>query len=99
NHRTASDIAQELAADFLAGRVDAVYIVYNEFISAISQRVQLSQLLPFQAAGAPAAERGSSSHVDFLYEPSAQEVLNRLVPQALSIKVYRALLESVASEH
>jgi F-type H+-transporting ATPase subunit gamma len=98
----AAAVAEELSARFQSGEVDGVYVVYNEFVSAISQQVQLVQLLPLQGfvpqvAGAAPAETAAS--VDFKYEPNRQAVLNRLVPQAVAIKVYRALLESLASEH
>ncbi|NVJ19846.1 MULTISPECIES: ATP synthase F1 subunit gamma [Myxococcus] len=100
NYRAAADVAEELVASYLNGEVDAVHIVYNEFISAINQKVVVAQLLPLQTlgAGAPPAE-GATAMVDFKYEPDRQAVLDRLVPQAVNIKVYRALLESVASEH
>ncbi|SEU37648.1 ATP synthase F1 subunit gamma [Stigmatella erecta] len=102
NYLAAREMAEELTASFLKGEVDAVYIVYNEFISAISQKITVEQLLPLQnfapaATGAPAAT--ATALVDFEYEPDRQAVLDRLVPQAISIKLYRALLESVASEH
>jgi F-type H+-transporting ATPase subunit gamma len=103
---SAKAVAEELTASFLNNEVDAVYIIYNEFLSAISQKIVVSQMLPLQTFGpaAPAAGAGASAPtgpalVDFKYEPSRQEVLDRLVPQAVSIKLYRALLESVASEH
>jgi F-type H+-transporting ATPase subunit gamma len=100
NYRSAADIAQELSADFLAGKVDGVFLVYNEFLSAISQRINLVQLLPLQSFGpAEKGEAPRAAMVDFKYEPGQPDVLDRLVPQALAIKVYRALLESVASEH
>jgi len=99
NYRSAADISQELSTNFLKGDVDAVYLVYNEFLSAINQQVTLVQLLPFQAFVPAQAEGTSPTLVDFKYEPGQPEVLEKLVPQALSIKVYRALLESVASEH
>ncbi|QRN98364.1 ATP synthase F1 subunit gamma [Archangium violaceum] len=103
----ASQVAEEMGARFLKGEVDAVYVIYNEFLSAISQKVTVSQLLPLQtlAAGestpaqAAAPETAPHSLVDFKYEPGRQDVLDRLVPQAVSIKLYRSLLESVASEH
>ncbi|HEX4620072.1 MAG TPA: ATP synthase F1 subunit gamma [Myxococcaceae bacterium] len=95
--RTAADVSTELAGHFLSAEVDAVFLVYNEFISAISQKVSVVQLLPLPAP-ATAASAGASVPVDFKYEPDQQAVLERLVPQALAIKVYRALLESVASE-
>jgi F-type H+-transporting ATPase subunit gamma len=115
NYTHAAQVAEELSARFLKGEVDAVYVVYNEFVSAISQKVVLSQMLPLQtfgagaepAAGTPGtlttpgtpAPAAGMAMVDFKYEPGRQEVLDRLVPQAVSIKLYRALLESVASEH
>jgi F-type H+-transporting ATPase subunit gamma len=97
--RTASDVANEVTARFLNGETDAVFIAYNEFISAISQKVVLTQLVPLQAATSEGAAATTGTSVDFKYEPDRQAVLDRLVPQALAIKVYRALLESVASEH
>jgi F-type H+-transporting ATPase subunit gamma len=115
NYLSAKNVAEELTASFLNGEVDAVYIIYNEFVSAMTQKVVVSQMLPLQTFGPTAAEpaaatpgtlatqaaRPASSPVmvDFKYEPGRQEVLDRLVPQAVSIKLYRALLESVASEH
>ena len=99
SYNKAAEIALNLADDFLSGKVDAIFLVYNEFISPINQRVVLIKLLPMQAAAAGAENAAPRTLVDFLYEPAKQEVLSRLVPQALTIKFYRALLESVASEH
>jgi F-type H+-transporting ATPase subunit gamma len=100
SYETARALAEELTAEFFEDRVDQVLLAYNEFVSAITQRVVLTPLLPFER---PAAEEGQSSGlrslIDFEYEPSKQSVLDRLVPQAVAIRVYRALLESVASEH
>ena len=101
---TASDVAEEATQRFLREESDAVFVVYNEFVSAISQRVVLNPVLPLQSIGSsPGANtrEGASpaGGIDFLYEPSRQAVLDRLVPQAIAIKIYRALLESVASEH
>ncbi|MFN0064211.1 MAG: ATP synthase F1 subunit gamma [Myxococcaceae bacterium] len=90
-------IATRLANDFLSGQVDAVYLAYNEFVTAVTQRPTLVPLLPFRAAETKSAAAAAS--VEFVYEPSAAAVLEKLVPQALSVKVYRAFLESVASEH
>lgn len=102
NYRAAADIAEELVASYRNGEVDAVHIVYNEFVTAITQKVTVAQLLPLQTLG-PADQQapaeGTTARVDFKYEPDRQAVLDRLVPQAVNIKLYRALLESVASEH
>jgi F-type H+-transporting ATPase subunit gamma len=93
NYSAAADIAADFAARFAASDVDAVFLLYNEFVSAISQRITIVQLLPMQSP-----EKSAATRVDFKYEPDRQAVLERLVPQALTIKFYRALLESVASE-
>jgi F-type H+-transporting ATPase subunit gamma len=101
SYETARALAEELTTEFLEDRVDQVLIAYNEFVSAITQRVVLTSLIPFErpapAEGHPAG--GLRSLIDFEYEPSKQAVLDKLVPQAVAIRVYRALLESVASEH
>ena len=100
NFGTASDVAKEASQRFLRGETDAVFVVYNEFITAISQKVVLSQLLPLQSATETGeAKQAATAQIDFEYEPSRQAVLDRLVPQSIAIKIYRALLESVASEH
>ena len=100
SYESAWELAEELTVEFLEDRVDQVLLAYNEFVSAITQRVVLTPLLPFER---PAAEEGQAaglrSLIDFEYEPSKQAVLDRLVPQAVATRVYRALLESVASEH
>ncbi|EPX61091.1 ATP synthase gamma chain [Cystobacter fuscus DSM 2262] len=105
DYAQASQVAEEMSARFLRGEVDAVYVIYNEFLSAINQKVTVSQLLPLQtltagaATTAPEAPAATTALVDFKYEPGRQEVLDRLVPQAVAIKLYRSLLESIASEH
>jgi F-type H+-transporting ATPase subunit gamma len=101
SYETARELAEELTAEFLEDRVDQVLLVYNEFVSAITQRVVLTPLLPFERP-APAESQsttGLRSLIDFEYEPSKQAVLDRLVPQGVAVRVYRAFLESVASEH
>jgi F-type H+-transporting ATPase subunit gamma len=93
-YERAEQIAEEYAARWLAGEVDAVFIAYNEFKSAISQKPVVLQLLPIETpAGADA------SGIDFKYEPSREALLRDLVPRHLAMQVWRALLESAASEH
>jgi len=102
SYPTARGLAEELTTEFLEDRVDEVFLVYNEFVSAITQRVVLTPLLPFQRpADQGEGEKAGNlrSLVDFEYEPSKQAVLDKLVPQAVAVRLYRALLESVASEH
>ena len=94
DYRVAADIAGEFAADFASAEVDGVFLLYNEFISAISQRVTMVQLLPLRSPEPPAGP----PPIDFKYEPDVASVLGKLAPQAVVIRFYRALLESVASE-
>ena len=74
--------------------LDHCYLVYNEFKSAISQEVVVEQLLPISPMEVPPDQMG-----DFLYEPTKAALLDRLLPMYVDVEVYRALLESVASEH
>jgi F-type H+-transporting ATPase subunit gamma len=91
----AEEIAQELSARFLAGEVDAVFLAFNEFKSAISQVVTIRQLLPI----ATAKVEGATTAFDFIYEPGREQLLAELLPRQIATQVYRALLESAASEH
>ena len=91
----AEQLAQEYTERYLAGEVDAVYLAYNEFKSAISQKPVVFQLLPIETPPVPAG----SAAIDFKYEPSREALLADLVPRHVSMQVWRALLESAASEH
>jgi F-type H+-transporting ATPase subunit gamma len=102
---TALELARETATrvidDFTSGKVDRVYMVYNEFKSAISQSTTVEQILPVVPPKKPAhsAEAHGGEHqVDFIYEPSKTELLQRLVPLFVQIGLYRAALESIAGE-
>jgi F-type H+-transporting ATPase subunit gamma len=101
----ARETANRVISDFQAGKVDRVFVVYNEFRNAASQAVRVKQLLPVVAeaetalvptkgASAPAADDESS---DFIYEPDKQVLLDRLVPLYVQIQLYRAALESITS--
>ena len=90
----AHEIAGELSARFLSGEVDAVFLLFNEFKSAIAQIVRLKQFLPVETGPAEA-----TASVDFLYEPSRTELLADIVPRHLDVQVWRSLLDSAASEH
>ena len=94
NLETASDVAESVIADFLDGEADALYVVYNEFKSAITQEVVVEQLLP--VVPPPLAEGQTAS--EFIYEPSKRAVMDAVLPRHITVQVYRMLLESVASE-
>jgi len=91
--RNAGEIIHELAVEFTRGQVAEVYCIYNEFKSAISQRVTLERLLPFEPLGT------AEVAIDYLYEPSPEEILDSLLEQDLQVQMNRILHESAASEY
>ncbi len=99
------DVARTVLKPFVQGEVDAVYLVYNEFKSAMSQKVVAEPLFPLQpaqlATQAAEAERDEPEwqrHHEFVFEPNKGALLERLVPMYVEISILRALLESMASE-
>ena len=91
----AQAIAGPAVLDFVEGRVDSVFIVYNEFKSVMSQKLVVEQLLPF--APASAAETTAATRTDYLYEPSPERILEVLLQRLIEAQVLRALLESNAA--
>ena len=82
--------------------IDKVFLVYNEFKSVLTQRVVLEQLLPVSRAKAEEPDAKSQQPVtlvDYIYEQPPEEMLGRLLPRLVETQIFRALLESVASEH
>ena len=97
SYAPAALIGEELIELFASEQYDAVYLAYNAFRSAISQEPRIVQLLPIVPEAAP--EGGAEYLADYLYEPSAGEVLAQLLPKYVEVQVFRGFLESVASEH
>ena len=93
----AQHIARMAIDGFVSGQVDRVSLVYNEFRSVMSQRVAVDQLLPIGRADVDAAAPAPQNPIDYLYEPSAQQIFDQLLPRYVEVQVYRALLESNAA--
>jgi F-type H+-transporting ATPase subunit gamma len=97
----AQAIAHRLAELYSEQQVDRVVLVYNRFVSALVQRVTVSDLLPIPeealGAGQDLTAREEALRGDFIYEPEPEEILERLLPVYLETEIYRALLESAAS--
>jgi F-type H+-transporting ATPase subunit gamma len=91
----AGEIGRAIVAEYKTDGYDAVYLIYNEFKSAISQKVVVEPLVPITPMDPP--EQLSAG--DFIYEPTKGALLDRLLPMYVEIEIFRALLESVASEH
>ena len=100
--RLAYSHAQELAGglmqEYLAGEVDEVHLMYNEFRSVAVQRVKREQLLPIEPETVGQGE-GEAAAGDYIYEPSPEAILAALLPRHVTTQVYRALMESVAGEY
>jgi F-type H+-transporting ATPase subunit gamma len=93
----AETIANDLAGGFLAEEFDEVQIAFNEFRSAISQVVRFEKMFPI--ALEPSGKTAEGDDVDYLYEPSREEILATLLPKYVQTTILRVLLESVAGEH
>ncbi len=89
--------AEEAMSDFAAGRYDVVEIVYNEFKNVATQIIRVEQMLPIVPTEAPADTR--TSNVNYIFEPSEEKIITELIPKTLKIQLYKAVLESNASEH
>jgi F-type H+-transporting ATPase subunit gamma len=94
----AQELAGGLMQEYLAGEVDEVHLIYNEFRSVAVQRVKREQLLPIEPAATPDGE-GEAAAGDYIYEPSPEAILAALLPRHVTTQVYRALMESVAGEY
>ena len=91
------EIASFLAKEFIEDRIDAVYVVVNEFRSILSQVVKTARLLPLSTEAVKASE-GKEGRTEFLYEPDAKTILAWLLPRFLEFTVFKALAESAAAE-
>lgn len=94
-------IAEHQIAGYQEGRFDEFYLVYNFFRSAISQETRIERILPlsFQPDPEGAAAQPSDKYVpEYIYEPSRQAILEKLIPRAVATIIHRAFLESIAGE-
>lgn len=102
NAAKSAEVARAFMHAFTSGEFDRVILLFSEFRSAISQKPAFQQLLPIDTGGAAtaAADEGAArSLVDMIYEPSREALLERLLPMYVEVSVFRAMLESNASEH
>jgi F-type H+-transporting ATPase subunit gamma len=100
-HETARVVARKVLAPFLSGEVDSIQLVYNEFKSAMTQKVVVEPLFPLvpkKAEGSADDAHALVNPDEFLFEPSKEALLERLVPMYVEISLLRALYESMASE-
>lgn len=89
-------IANELASQFTEGQVSKVYIAFNSFVSAIEFNSEIKQLLPMTADG---EEVKIDTTTDFIYEPSAEKILDGLIPEVFNTTLFTCILDAIAAEH
>lgn len=94
-YHTAAGIAGDIISAYTNEEVDEVYLLYNEYKSALVQEATMERLLPIT----PLEGETEMSVVDYIYEPNKDSILEEILPKHVEIQVYRALLESIASEH
>jgi F-type H+-transporting ATPase subunit gamma len=102
-HSDARAVAHSVAELFTEREVDRVVIVYNHYVSPLTQTVEVEDLLPIPRSALEEDEEKTPYEIalegDFIYEPEPEEILVRLLPSYLETSIYRALLESAASKH
>ena len=87
-------VAQQIMDAFIEGSYDKVEVIYNQFKNAATQIVQTEQFLPLKPI-----ETESNVTVDYIYEPSKEEIILNLIPASLKTQLYKAVLDSNAAEH
>jgi len=89
-------IAEEIMQQFVDGKYDQVEIIYNSFKNAASQNLMVEKFLPVEPE---ANNESANKNMDYIYEPDKVEILEHIVPIALKTQVYKAIIDSFASEH
>lgn len=94
SYANASSVAEMLMQKFVDGDYDRIELVYNQFVNAATQNVQCEQFLPIREVEGTGQGSG-----DYIYEPEKEEILDDLIPKSLKTQLFKALLDSNASEH
>ncbi len=92
-------LAKKVMTSFLVGEYDEVKIVYNQFKNAVLQELVVEQFLPVKKLEIDEKESGFNNNLNFILEPSRDYIVKELIPKSLKIQMYKAFLDSVASEH
>lgn len=98
NYQLATELARQMMKDYLEGNTDLVEIVYYKFISAGTQRLVRERLLPVEIIK-PDTTNSPFPDVDYILEPSIEELIDRIVPRQVALRLYTAALSASASEH
>ena len=99
NYEKTSVVAETIMQEFSAGKFDAVECFYNQFKNTATQIITAEQYLPVQKPAKDKSSQTKKSSLDYIYEPDQEEIVKDLIPKALKVQLYKALLDSNASEH
>jgi F-type H+-transporting ATPase subunit gamma len=91
-------LSKELIESFVSGQADEVILLYTHFVSTMTLKVQEERLMPFNVAVAETGNEGPKNYGEYEFEPAREQILEALLPRAVSMQVWKALLESQASE-
>jgi len=94
DYASVAEIAENLMQGFLDGKHDEIIIMYNQFINAATQNVITEQFLPIKQF-----EAEENSNLDYIFEPTKEEIVRDLIPKSLKMQLFKAMSDSLASEH
>lgn len=92
-----SNVTETVMSNYREGKFDEVYVIYNKFVNAATQDVITEKVLPISMAEIDAKE--TQVETDYIFEPNKAEILDNLIPKSIKTQVFKAVLDSVASEH
>ncbi|KQT23397.1 ATP F0F1 synthase subunit gamma [Chryseobacterium sp. Leaf405] len=95
NFDAVAHVAEAVMSSFTEGKFDEVYLIYNKFVNAATQEVTTEQLLPISMPETTEPQ----VETDYIFEPNRKEILDNLIPKSIKTQVFKAVLDSVASEH
>ncbi|MCU7616738.1 ATP synthase F1 subunit gamma [Chryseobacterium sp. PBS4-4] len=92
-----SNVTETVMSNFREGKFDEVYVIYNKFVNAATQEVITEKVLPISMVETDTVE--TQVETDYIFEPNRNEILDNLIPKSIKTQVFKAVLDSVASEH
>ena len=98
NFEASSEVAQSIMNQFVAGKYDKVVLVYNQFKNAATQILRTEQMLPVLPLETGEEEETASNN-EYIFEPTRSDIIERIIPNSLKVQLFKALLDSYASEH
>lgn len=99
NYEQVNKMAKQAMKDFLSGKYDEIRIIYNQFKNAVVQELTVEQFLPIVKPEPDEEEEVVENNLNFIFEPTQEQIVKELIPKSLKIQMFKAFLDSIASEH